>query len=124
MTEKKKPEAREAASILVDLPDANRELGEKLQSLIGAVRDTGKAGSVTLKIGVKLLAGTDSTLMFAPTVTSTEPKRDLRSGVFYADRHNNPQRNDPNQPGLFSDEDVRDVPNADPATGEVKDLAE
>lgn len=113
---------REFAAVIVDLPDANTELGAGLQELIKAVRATGKPGTLSLKLGVKLLAGTESTLQFIPQVTVSAPKRDLRSGVFYADRHNNPRRNDPNQPGLFDETEVRDVPNADARTGEVKEL--
>ena len=124
MAEKEEVAPRDFASTLLDLPGAHKELGEVMQKLISAVKETGKAGTVTLKIGVKLLPGNDNAIIITPTVTPALPKMDLKAGVFYADRNNNPVRNDPNQPGLFAEDDLRDAPAHDATTGEIKELSE
>jgi hypothetical protein len=118
-------EAREFAGTIVDLADANLEAGKLLQQLIAAVRDTGKPGTMTLKLSVKLLPGSDKALVVTPAVTATLPKRDVKAGVFFADKDNNPQRSDPDQPGLFAEEEIRTAARAagaDLASGEVKSV--
>ena len=114
-------EVREFSSFLIDMPQAHDELGSKLQELIAAVRETGKAGAISLKIGVKMLPGAENAMVMTPTVTLSKPKFELKAGVFYADKQNNPRRNDPNQPGLFDETDIKDAP-ADIHTGEIKEL--
>lgn len=99
----------------------HEELGDALHDCIARVRDTGKAGSVSLTISVKLLekANPDGPLLINDEIKLRLPEFDRPASIFYTDKHGNPVRNDPQQ---LSFESLREVPaDVDPATGEIKE---
>lgn len=92
----------------------HREAGEKLKELVQAVLDTGKKGSLTLKVGV--VAMDDTTLVTTVEVTSTLPKVAAKGAVFYADAEGNLTRTDPSQ---LTFDSLKEVP---APTAEIKDV--
>lgn len=99
----------------------HEELGENLWDLIQRVRDTGKAGSVTLTVSVKLLEknNPDGPLLIADEIKLKLPEHDRPTSIFYVDKHGNLDRNDPQQ---LPFETLREVPaGVDPTTGEIRE---
>lgn len=75
------------------------ELSSKLHELIEAIRETGKAGSISLKIDIKPIAGTDGrTLTVTDTVAAKLPKTERPKSIFFATDDGNLSRTDPRQP--------------------------
>lgn len=75
----------------------HRAAGEALQRLVAAVLDTGKKGSLTVKVSVATMDGADNTLVTLVEVKETLPTAAPRPAVFYADDEGNLTRSDPNQ---------------------------
>ncbi|MEU0087225.1 hypothetical protein [Streptomyces sp. NPDC006274] len=77
------------------------ELSEKLHDLVQAVQETGKGGSITLKIDVKPIPGTDGrTLTVTDAVVTKLPKTERPKSIFFIDDDMNLSRTDPRQPVL------------------------
>lgn len=78
------------------------ELSEKLTEIVKAVRDTGKAGALTLTLKVKPASKGDeiSALMLEEIVKAVTPEKDKSSTIFYANHENVLTRFDPRQPQL------------------------
>lgn len=97
--------------------EGHREASEKIQEVVQAVIDTGKAGSVTLKVDVAPMKGAeDGTLMIAVNVAAKVPVTPSKAAVFYADDDNNLTRTDPKQ---LTFEGLREVE----GPGEVREVA-
>lgn len=110
-----------AAFISSSRPKTNAELSEELNKLVAAVRDTGKAGSIQLTIVVKPLDGGVSVLSVNDQIKVKRPERNREASIAYPDHNNNLSRRDPSSMPLF-DDDIRDAPTTNLATGEVKDV--
>lgn len=98
------------------------EMGDALHDVIARVKDTGKAGSVTLTISIKLADknAPDGPLFISDEIKTKLPEFDRPASIFYTDAHGNPVRDDPQQLQFDS---LREVPkNVDPATGEIKEI--
>lgn len=67
------------------------ELAEALADLNRAVLETGKAGSVTLTIGVKP-TGDEVSVIVTDKVTSKVPEPDRGQSIFFIDEDGNPLR--------------------------------
>lgn len=102
-------------------PKTNRELSEELNKLVAAVKDTGKAGTVTLTITIKPVDGGTNVLAVHDVIKVKKPEHNRLGSLAYPDQNNNLSRSDPNTMPLF-DDDIRDAPAADPHTGEIKDV--
>jgi hypothetical protein len=77
----------------------HEELSQKLHDLIEAVRETGKAGSISLKVDVKPIAGADSrTLTVTDTVAAKLPRTERPKSIFFITDDGNLSRSDPRQP--------------------------
>jgi hypothetical protein len=77
------------------------ELSEKLHDLVQAVQETGKGGSIALKIDVKPIPGTDGrTLTVTDAVVTKLPKTERPKSIFFIDDDMNLSRTDPRQPVL------------------------
>lgn len=77
------------------------ELSEKLPQVVAGVKDTGKAGTLTLTIKVKpYTKGGDDILIVDSTVVAKVPQPDRKPSLMYADGDANLVRQDPNQPSL------------------------
>lgn len=104
MTDTPPPEeaqTRPFAAVLQALQQGktHRELSDKLQDLVGAVKETGRAGTLTLKLKVSP-SKVGGALEIDDTVTTSipEPKRD--ASLFFVDRNNNLVRDNPAQTEL------------------------
>lgn len=118
-----KPEAGGSfAAILASIrPKTDVELAENLRALIEAVKDTGKAGSLVVRFDVKLVNPGGSEVIFSDKITAKLPERNREGSIAYTDDLNNLSRRDPSSMPLFED-DIRDAPAFDAATGEIKDV--
>lgn len=77
----------------------HEELSAKLHDLIVAVQETGKGGSLTLKIDVKPIPGAGKrTLTVTDAVAVKIPKTDRPKSIFFITDDGNLSRNDPTQP--------------------------
>lgn len=76
----------------------NTELSEALWDLIQRVQDTGKAGLLTLKIGVGFDGG--GRLIVKDEMSVKLPEFNRPTTSFFVDKHGNASRRDPNQPSL------------------------
>ncbi|TFD47599.1 hypothetical protein E3T46_17560 [Cryobacterium sp. Hh11] len=110
------------AAILASIrPKTDVELAEAIRSVLAAVKDTGKPGSLTVRFDVKLVNPGGSEVIFSDKITSNLPERNREGSIAYTDQLNNLSRRDPSSMPLFED-DAKDMPVYNPATGEVKDL--
>ncbi len=89
------------------------DLGAELKALTAAIRESGRAGKLTLTITAKPASkGTVSTLLFEAAITVKRPVKETESTIFYATDENTLQRNDPRQPelaGLRRPAEVRNI---------------
>lgn len=93
------------------------EMSEGLRDLVQRVKDTGKAGSITLRINVEPLKGSGgSALQVSDEIKLRLPEHDRQTSLFFSDRDGNLLRNDPNQLAFDS---LREV---DTATGEIREV--
>lgn len=121
-TEGEKEPGDFAAFLASTRPKTNLEMAEELKKLVGAVRDTGKAGSLTLTIKVAPVDGSTDVVAVHDVVKANRPEHTRLPSLAYPDRENNLKRTDPNSMPLFeTDEDIKDAPAADPRTGEIKE---
>lgn len=93
------------------------DLSKAMQDLIGAVKDTEKPGSITLKINVRPLKSNHEVLEVSDQIVVKKPQHDRKTSLFYADRDNNLVRDNPDQ---FEFEGMRDV-SAAPASDKAKE---
>ena len=74
------------------------ELSEELRKVVAAVRETGKAGALTLTLKVVPASrGATDVLMIESQVKAKLPERERGRTVFYATDDNQLVRNDPKQ---------------------------
>lgn len=120
MPKEEKPELREYAAVLCDMPQAHAVATDALNKLIAGVRDTGKAGTLAVKFKVSVSKLNESMIEIQPDVAISIPKQALRGAGFYPDENNNITKDDPSQ--LWRDEDIRSAPAfVDLSTGEIKE---
>ena len=95
------------------------ELGEALHTLVARVKDTGKAGSVTLVIRVEPMKADDRMVVVSDKIAIKIPEHDRPSAAWFIGIDGNLQRDDPHQ---LSFESLREVPppaGVDLETGEI-----
>lgn len=104
------------AVFLQDLRDgrAHSEMSGLLSDLLTSVKETGKAGSLTLKIKVTpATKGSDvDKVTIADTVTLDLPKPERGQDFFWLDDDNGLTRNHPRQQSL----ELREAPAGSPST--------
>lgn len=100
-------EATSAQDFLVFLAGVNKgravkDLGEKLQELVAAIQNTGKAGTLALKLTVKPAGKNNSdAIIVTDEVLLKAPRTAPRESFFFPDANHNLLRTDPNQNALF-----------------------
>lgn len=107
---------REFSAFLLDRAATHEELSVKLHDLVNAVMDTGKKGSLTLKLTVSPFKNDREVIEVHDDVKLVMPQHDRKPGIFYPDKHGNLTRNSPSQLD-FSSLQVVDM-----NTGELKDI--
>lgn len=91
---------------------------EELARVVRGVMETGKAGSLTLKIFVKPpKTRGDNALILTAAVNASEPQPDMPEAIFFASEAGDLLREDPTNQRLFAE-----VAH-DPATGEIRSEA-
>lgn len=110
-TESEEVRTRPFADFLQDHNAGAQHLkaGEALQRVVGAVLDTGKAGSVTIKVSVSPMKNTDDALLTTVEVAEKVPTDPPKGAVFYADVDHNLTRDNPQQLQFDS---IKEVPSA------------
>lgn len=95
-----KPDPRPFDQTLREIGEGstNSEMGESLHRLIERVQDTGKAGTLTLTVGV----GFDGQgrIVIKDQISLKLPEHSRPTTSFFVDKEGNPSRRDPNQPEL------------------------
>lgn len=126
MTDKEAPDRPQGLSeILASIrPGADVELGEEMSKLIDAVKATGKAGSLTYAISVKLADGTGTAVVIGDKITAKRPEKDRATSIAFIGDGNRLSRNDPNSMPLWGDEDIRTAGDLDLSTGEIRKAPE
>lgn len=77
------------------------ELSEALHELLAAVKDTGKAGALTIQIKVKPAAkGNAEQVLISDLVKTTKPAVERPESIFFLDDAGNLSRSDPRQTEL------------------------
>ena len=75
----------------------HQKAGEALQRVVGAVRDTGKKGSVTITVNIEPMKQSEDALVTTVVVAEKIPTVAPKGAIFYADEDHNLQRTDPQQ---------------------------
>lgn len=70
------------------------EASDKLSAVVKACRETGKKGSLTIKLSIRPTA---SEMMVSDEIVEKLPRPDNAASVFYDDQEGNLSRTDPNQ---------------------------
>lgn len=97
------------------------ELSEAIRDLLARVNDTGRKGSVSLKITIEpMKKGGDGMVVVSDAISLSLPEFDRPTGVWFTDKHGNLTRNDPNQLAFDSLREVPPPPGVD-ASGEITD---
>lgn len=73
------------------------EASERLAAVVKACRDTGKKGSITIKLSIR---PTSTEMMVTDEVKWNAPMPDAAASVFYDDDEGNLSRTDPDQEEL------------------------
>jgi len=84
------------------------ELEEAMNELVEAVRDTGRKGSVTLKIDLTCV--TDGIYETSDNITLKAPWHALSNTLFFGTPDGNLVRHDPRQQDLLLARDIADAP--------------
>lgn len=107
---------REFAAFLLDRKATHEELTVKLHDLVQAVRDTGKKGSLTLKLVVAPFKNDAEVLEVHDDVKLVMPQHDRKPGIFYPDKDGNLSRNSPQMLDFSS------LTVVDHKTGDIKEV--
>ena len=100
----------------------HRQSGEALQRLVAAVQDTGKKGSVTIRVDVAQMKDDETLLITVINVTEKLPVAPAKPAIFYADDEGNLTRSDPRQMSFDSLKEVPAPTLQDPAVAAVAAL--
>lgn len=88
----------------LDKGRVSSELSGELQKLVAAVENTGRGGTLTLKVAVKPAGGRsneDGAVFVGAEISLKAPKLTRDASIFFADADHNLVRHNPNQNELF-----------------------
>jgi hypothetical protein len=83
-----------------------RELSEAMQKLVTAVEETGKPGTLTLRIDIKPQANTDGVVTVTDRVTVKAPQLERPNSIFFITKNAGLSRSDPNQRSIFDEQET------------------
>lgn len=72
-----------------------QDLNESIQSLVKMVMETGRVGSVTLKIGLKPVSKNEDQIQVSDTITIQPPKAEPGSTILWASEDGELLRSEP-----------------------------
>lgn len=76
---------------------------EELAEVVRAVLDTGKAGSISLKLTIKPQGKGDNAVIVSAALSANKPQAALPDALFFADLDGDLLRDDPTQQRMFAD---------------------
>ena len=79
------------------------DLDRAIEECVRAIRDTGKGGSVTLKLGFSCVNGDPSKVIVTDTITSKKPEPPAEGSLFFTTDDGGLQRDDPAQMDMFKE---------------------
>jgi len=79
---------------------AHAECSDALQDLIRAVRDTGRAGKMTLTIDVKPASKGQDVVLVKDSIKLSLPEHEREEAIYFVDKDGNLSRENPNQQRL------------------------
>lgn len=93
-------------ALLADLAKGriNTRLGDELAALVAAVTETGKPGTLTLQLAVKVDGKGDEAIRITPKIANKVPVMDAPSSVFFVGDDGALSRNPQRQQPLFGDD--------------------
>ena len=123
MAENKKDDRPSFAAMLAQVrPGTDIEAAETLRKVIAAVKDTGKTGSIVLRLDIKPADGGLDAVIVTDRITQKVPEKTRIGALAFVTGDGDLSRTDPTTAPLFTDDDIRDAStNADPRTGEIKE---
>ena len=74
------------------------DVTESVKSIVKMVQEAGKAGKVTIEIGIKPVSKNDDQLQVTDTIRLTPPKPDSNTTILWATEDGELTRSDPNAP--------------------------
>jgi hypothetical protein len=103
-------------------PGTDIEAAETLRKVVAAVKDTGKVGSLVLRLDVKPADGGLDAVIVTDKITQKIPEKTRIGALAFVTADGDLSRTDPATAPLFTDEDIRDAGvNVDLNTGEIKE---
>lgn len=85
----------------VDEGRAHTRISDQFADLVAAVRETGKAGTITITVKVAPISkGTADAFMVSAGAVVKAPKQDTPASIFFPTKDGNLSRNDARQPQL------------------------
>ena len=76
------------------------ELSTEIEKLVSAVRETGKAGSISMELSVKPTAADATQVFVSLKIVGKHPKPDEKETLFFTTRDNALVRNNPEEQDL------------------------
>ena len=103
-------------------PGTDVEAAEKLRKVIAAVQETGKVGSLVIRLDVKPADGGIEAVVVTDKLTEKIPEKTRIGSLAFITKDGDLSRTDPSAMPLFTDEDIRDGGvYVDPRTAEIKE---
>jgi hypothetical protein len=108
-------EVRPFAAFLRNLGSVHEDATTGLNELVVACRETGKKGTLTIKIEVAPQKD-EVTMLVTGDVVAKPPRHTSKPSLFFPDEHGNLLRNDPRQLDIAN---LREVPGGKAADGDA-----
>lgn len=126
MAEKKKDDRPSFAAMLAQVrPGTDVEAAETLRKVIAAVKETGKVGSIVLRLDIKPADGGLDAVIVTDRINQKIPEKTRIGALAFVTDDGDLSRTDPTTAPLFTDDDIRDAgAHVDYSTGEIKEAPE
>ena len=124
MDEKKKDEKPPSfAAMLAQVrPGTDIEAAETLRKVVAAVKETGKTGSLVIRLDVKAADGGLDAVVVTDKISQKIPEKTRVGAMAFITPSGDLSRTDPSAMPLFTDEDIRTAGgDVDLRTGEIKE---
>lgn len=124
MEEKKRDEKPPSfAAMLAQVrPGTDIEAAETLRRIVAAVEDTGKVGSLVIRLDVKPADGGLKAVIVTDKISQKIPEKTRIGAMAFITKDGDLSRTDPSAMPLFTDEDIRDAgAHVNYSTGEIKE---
>lgn len=122
MADKEKEKPPSIAAMLAQVrPGTDIEAAEMLRKVVAAVIDTGKAGSLVIRLDVKPAGVGDGSVDVFDKLTPKIPEKTRMGARAFITKEGDLSRYDPNAMPLWQEDDIRNAGDVDLHTGEIKE---